>query len=555
MPNTWQLVLLLAVLPGVQCDLPVHCLRHQVEGAWDFALGPLSKQRSSCGHQRPDVEEVQPQGVDGSAATKRVTLLEPNIAKSETGQGTFTMIYDEGFEVELDDHVFFAFNKFDLAGAGNSNTTENAKRSHCGETARGWYRDKSRTKWGCYKATKVNQPISLLSVVPEVKPFSNNYDKPRELSWHKQRVKHINMLQMSWTAQVYHRFVGKSMRELNSYSGIVRTLPREQQLAKIPRKNSFLELESKISDGCPDLPIVQRAKPGEVLSRLMLKGQKPLKPCQLKKQLMTFSQPVDTELQKVEKSLPRVFSWSNARGGRNFLEPVMDQSDCGSCYVVSTTRMLSARHKIRTNNTKAEPWSISFPLHCAEYNQGCKGGYGFLASKWSEDIGLIPASCAPYNTSGTCGSTCDPKTMKKRYHAKHHHLVGGFYGNSSSVNMMLELHKHGPLVVSFEPTDDFMMYAGGIFTTQMLTVPAPLIKSKTEWQKVDHAVLLVGWGEESGQKYWIVQNSWGTDWGEAGYFRIARDINDSGIESGAEGAEVVEDDRPEVLVDFLEQLK
>lgn len=551
MPFTWQLASLLAVVPGVYGDLPVHCLRHQIEGEWDFQLGPLSKHRSSCGHQRPDVEDSQPQGVDNPASTKRISLMEPNVAKTADGsKGTYTMVYDEGFEVKIDGHQFFAFNRFDLAGKGNTNTTENAKRSHCGETARGWYRDESRTMWGCYKATKVHQSISLLSTVSTVRPFSLGYDKPRDLAWHKHKVREINMMQLKWTARVYDQFVGKSLRELNSYAGIRRT--NKQPLQGIPKRNALLELAQST---CPELPTQKRSKPGEVLPRLMLKGQKPLKPCQLRRQLQTFAQPIDALVLEVEKSLPKVFSWANARGGRNFLEPVMDQSDCGSCYVVSTMRMLSARHKIRTNNTAAEPWSISFPLHCAEYNQGCKGGYGFLASKWSEDVGLIPASCNAYNTSGTCHSTCDPKTMKKRYHAANHHLVGGFYGNSSSVPMMLELQKNGPLVVSFEPSDDFMMYSGGIFSQMEVSVPAPLVRSHTEWQKVDHAVLLVGWGEEFGQKYWLVQNSWGTDWGEGGYFRIARDINDSGVESQAEGAEVVEDEHPEVLTEFLEQLK
>merc|ERR1719316_1150600 len=118
---------------------------------------------------------------------------------------------------------------------------------------------------------------------------------------------------------------------------------------------------------------------------------------------------------------------------------------------------------------------------------------------------------------------------------------------------MLELYKNGPLVVSFEPSDDFMMYSGGIFSQVEVAVPAPLLKSHTEWQKVDHAVLLVGWGEDLGQKYWLVQNSWGTDWGEGGFFRIAREINDSGIESIVVAADVVEDDKPFILEDFLKQ--
>merc|ERR1719163_1762181 len=91
--------------------------------------------------------------------------------------------------------------------------------------------------------------------------------------------------------------------------------------------------------------------------------------------------------------LPKAWDWGDVNGV-NFLEPVMDQGDCGSCYAASSGRMLTARHKINLNNTQAVPWSINFPLMCSEYNQGCKGGYGILTAKWSRDVGLLPATCS-----------------------------------------------------------------------------------------------------------------------------------------------------------------
>jgi cathepsin C len=462
------------------------------------------------------------------------------------------MIYDEGFEVRVDGLSFFAFSRFDIT-KDKSGKTHNM--SKCGDTHRGWYRDAHRSQWGCYVATKVNQQdVSLIQVGPSWRPpqLSPDYDKPLTLTWHQQRAKHINLLQTSWTARSYDRFVGLSLRQLNDYAGLRRNLPHSA-FAQRPKQESLLQ---KSSHRCPETPAPKQTKPGEILPRLLIKGQTVgQKPCQLRQQVQVYSRPVEAAVLEVEKNLPKAFDWRNSSGGRNFLEEVMDQSDCGSCYMVATMRMLTARHKIKINDTEADPWSISFPLHCSEYNQGCKGGYAFLASKWSEDVGLLPASCAPYNVDSGCEVMCNPNYLEKRYRAANHRYVGGWYGNSSAANMMLEIFHNGPLVASFEPDDNFMLYGGGVFNQMQAGVPAPLELTKSEWQQVDHAVLIVGWGEdELGAKYWIAQNSWGSDWGESGFFRIARDINDSGIESIVVAADVVEDDKPHVLDEFVQQL-
>merc|ERR1719230_2568696 len=134
----------------------------------------------------------------------------------------------------------------------------------------------------------------------------------------------------------------------------------------------------------------------------------------------------------------------------SWLEPVMDQSGCGSCYAASSVRMLTARHKIKINDTEALPWSINFPLHCSEYNQGCQGGYGFLLSKWSSDVGLLPATCMRYNTSGNCKLECDLKTLGKRYRAANQRYVGSYYGQTNAEAIKQELYHNGPLAVGLE---------------------------------------------------------------------------------------------------------
>lgn len=104
---------------------------------------------------------------------------------------------------------------------------------------------------------------------------------------------------------------------------------------------------------------------------------------------------------------------------------------------------------------------------------------------------------------------------------------------------MTELKENGPIVVSFEPDYNFMMYKSGIYHSIDEKTWISKRMPKPEWEKVDHSVLLVGWGEDdqTNEKFWIIQNTWGPNWGEEGFFRMKRGVDEFGIESICEAAE------------------
>jgi cathepsin C len=438
------------------------------------------------------------------------------------------MIYDEGFEVNVAGLNFFAFSNFTFEESPLdpvqklTNPTAVPKKhnvSHCGDTMVGWYQNKARTHFGCYYGTKVlttpavasrpSVPAATQLKTSSPAPKSADYDKLLDTQTQTKVVsklnKRISMLQLGWKAREMSKWVGRSMREVNSYAGIKRPENSRELHKEMMRQH------------------IRRPTPRSFLQ----KGPG------------TYGQG--------SSAMPASWDWSNVNG-KNYLEPVMDQSDCGSCYASSSMRMLTARHKIRINNTEALPWSINFPLFCSEYNQGCKGGYGILTAKWSRDVGLLPATCMRYNTGGSCSLECDLSKLEgKRYRADNHRYVGSWYGNASVDAIKAEVLHNGPLVLGIEPTEDFMFYSEGIYRSPQKASAAQRVQahsaSAEEWEQVDHAVLLIGWGEEKGQNYWKIQNSWGSDWGEDGFFRIIMGENDSGIESIAEAADVVEDEQ------------
>lgn len=99
--------------------------------------------------------------------------------------------------------------------------------------------------------------------------------------------------------------------------------------------------------------------------------------------------------------------------------------------------------------------------------------------------------------------------------------------------MRLALVHGGPVAVGFEVYPDFQMYQGGVYRHTGVHRSLNLGSPFDPFELTNHAVLVTGYGvdKETGLKYWSVKNSWGSGWGENGYFRILRGTDECGIES------------------------
>jgi len=404
----------------------------------------------------------------------RLLLSAPNVVVDETdgSVGNFTLIYDEGVEIHLNSRKYFAFSSYKKEGS--------TVVSLCNETFPGWYHNSDGSKWGCFYG--VQDPTAhVVQSTPNKKAQINPqhvYQAEHEL------VNQLNSNQKLWKAAVNPKFVGKTIEELRALTGNTPVKPK-----RFPKKvqNSGILTHNEASNK---------------------KGKK------------TFSQ------------LPTNFDWRNV-SGQNFVSPVRNQGGCGSCYTFATTGMLEARVRVLTNNTLQPILSPQHVVSCSEYSQGCDGGFNYLVSKFGEDFGIFEEVCYPYEGTGSACVKPRHCTDKQKWHATNYYYVGGYFGACSAELIMEELYSNGPLAISFEVYNDFFAYHGGIYFHNST---ASQKYSINPWEETNHAVLLVGWGEEGGVPFWTCKNSWDKSFGEEGFFRIARGVDECGIESMAVAA-------------------
>ena len=196
---------------------------------------------------------------------------------------------------------------------------------------------------------------------------------------------------------------------------------------------------------------------------------------------------------------------------------IKNQFLCGSCWAFSATGSLEGQHFRKTG--KLVSLSEQNLLDCSRSygNQGCGGGLPGLAFKYvSANHGLDTEDSYPYQCNATqCHEDTNCKFSKATIGATEKGYADLPDGDEDALAKAMATV--GPVSVAIDASHhSFMFYSQGIYEE-----PA------CSHEDIDHAVLIVGYGPD----YWIIKNSWGTEWGEEGYMKMKRGVNMCAITS------------------------
>ena len=188
---------------------------------------------------------------------------------------------------------------------------------------------------------------------------------------------------------------------------------------------------------------------------------------------------------------------------------ILYRGHCGSCWAFSAIGALEGAFFLATK--KLVSFSEEDLVECASSSgsNGCRGGIMDDAFRWMAQHGICTSKEYPYSSgdgvTGACAGAAHNATCAAAA------AMANFTDVPAGEGPLLAAVARAPVSIAVQANQpDFQLYSGGIITANC-------------GNKLDHGVVVVGYGTDAhGVDYWRIKNSWGTQWGEAGDFRVVR---------------------------------
>lgn len=261
----------------------------------------------------------------------------------------------------------------------------------------------------------------------------------------------------------------------------------------------------------------QKEKPKEAIRRKRMRGHIPPT-----KAVSLHRHRISTALHRTRlKALPVITApkWNTVSLG--YGPAINDQGSCGDCYINSGCNVCASAQMVSGVTAKGSGFQLSFQyfLDCQNVG-GCNGGDEYQVAQIVMNSGA--PSAAQYSGPGQSPGTCQSTTGMQLYTVSSLLMCSDTQGVANTQDIKNCVAAYGYVSVAVAANDDWDAYQ-----------PGTIMNGPADDDGINHAIGIVGWDDTTSPPSWIVQNSWGTSWGNQGYANVGYGAYSIGTEAFA----------------------